>query len=267
MKFKLLSQAICAPGIDSFSEFTQLIADNKKPDTSLPLAKYSPIFLPANERRRTTATIKLALKVAEEAIENLTKSYPDINTQQLPVLFVSKDGDTLIAANMCEAVADEEPMISPIQFHNSVHNAPAGYWMIGQKNQAEASAISAGNASVANGILEAFLQSKAGKTPVLLVCYDLAIDNRISPSLTQPLPFGCAWVIEAESSQENIASPSLSMKLENLTSPIKTHPNPYQGLPAADFYPIIVALAQQKKSTFLLPFNPQRGLTLSIYHD
>ena len=73
---------------------------------------------------------------------------------------------------MCETLAREPRSLSPTRFHNSVHNAAAGYWTIGTGAMAAATAISAYDASFAQGLLEALVQLATGTEAVLLVAYD-----------------------------------------------------------------------------------------------
>src|SRR3546814_16767116 len=49
----------------------------------------------------------------------------------LPSVFASTHGDLPIMDYMCATLASEPRTISPTKFHNSVHNAAAGYWTIG----------------------------------------------------------------------------------------------------------------------------------------
>lgn len=250
MKASILGLGLTAPGLVNFEQFKALMAENKTPELSEPLEKYSPSFLPANERRRTTATIKLALKTAEQAWNSFKEANPKALTQ-VPVLFVSKDGDTLNSAKICQALSENEPMISPTQFHNSVHNAPAGYWMIGQNNHAPASAISAGMYAVANGLLEAVLQSQQAKTPVLVVFYDLPVDQAIASieadstdkTNKTPSPFAFAMVLDASQKEGLDTCPSLSLILTSIENKLELADNPYQGLPAAQAYPLLKKIA------------------------
>ncbi|MEA3404383.1 MAG: beta-ketoacyl synthase chain length factor [Pseudomonadota bacterium] len=256
MKVNILSLGITAPGLVNFASFKKLIKSGQAPDISQPLEKYSPAFLPANERRRTTATIKLALATAEEAWNHYRGCYPD-ETDQIPVLFVSRDGDTMISARMCEAVNDEEPMISPTHFHNSVHNAPAGYWMIGQNNQAPASAISVGSFSIANGLLEAVLQSQTAAKPVLVVFYDLPVDPAIPTNFNQPqnVPFACSMVLSADDLIQSDEFPSLTIKLDREPGNHKED-NPYKGVPAAEAYTLLksMILVENKVGPFEISY-------------
>ena len=93
---------------------------------SAELPKLAPQLLPANERRRTTNYIKLALQVADEA---------NLKDKQLAAVFASSNGDFQISNTICNTLAGEPKFISPTQFHNSVHNAPSGYWAIAANSQ------------------------------------------------------------------------------------------------------------------------------------
>lgn len=271
MKAQILSIGLTAPGLVDFETFKNMMLNNQSPDTSEALEKYSPTFLPANERRRTTATIKLALKTAEEALVAFQQAYPEAEIN-LPVLFVCKDGDTLISARMCQAVSEEEPMISPTQFHNSVHNAPAGYWMIGQENQAPASAISVGEYAIANGLLEAVLQSQNYGKPVLMVVYDLPLDELMPVDAAQKsqAPFAFSMILDASDMSEKSDYPVLSLSVTQDAPHQPSKINPYMGVPAAEAYPLLqsIALYQSGKgneeSEINFPLNRNNFIKVSL---
>ncbi len=257
MKAQILSVGVTAPGIVNFQDFRQTLQAGEAFDLSLPLEKYSPSFLPSNERRRVTQTIKIALKTAEEALSFFQKAFPN-EAENLPVLFVSKDGDPQISAKMCQAVSEDPPLISPIQFHNSVHNAPAGYWMIGQSNQATANAISAGKYAVANGLLETVLQSKSEKKPVLVVIYDLPLDNLMPVDALQKsyVPFAFSMVIDANQVIPSTEFPVLSLSLEAAKEQgSMEEENPYTGVPAAEGYTLLKAIAEHSVKPLKKPIH------------
>lgn len=275
MKARILSVGLTAPGLVDFETLTQMALAGQTPDTSAALVKYSPLFLPANERRRTTPTIKLALKTAEDALIQYHQAWSNadsITDLALPVLFVSKDGDTFISARMCQAVSEAEPMISPTQFHNSVHNAPAGYWMIGQQNQAPASAISVGDYAIANGLLEAILQSQRYGKPVLMVVYDLPLDELMPVTEAQKsqLPFAFSMVLDASvlAPEAERGCPQLSLYITPQASPtsvVKGH-NPYAGVPAAEAYPLLraIALFEREAELFEMHFPLNRNNSIKV---
>src|SRR5690606_29868165 len=84
----------------------------------------------------------------------------------------STHGDLAITDYMCATLAGDPREISPTKFHNSVHNAAAGYWTIGVGCTRPATALSSGDASFALGLLEALSQLASGEPAVLLAAYD-----------------------------------------------------------------------------------------------
>ena len=130
--------------------------------------KPSPQLLAANERRRAPETVAVALEVALAACSAAGR-----DPKQLPSVFASTHGDLAITDYMAETLAADPRAISPTRFHNSVHNAAAGYWTIGAGCMAAATAISAGTASFAQGLLEALVQLATGDEAVLLAAYDI----------------------------------------------------------------------------------------------
>jgi hypothetical protein len=129
--------------------------------------KPSPQLLAPNERRRAPETVAVALEVALAACSDAQRD-PKI----LPSVFTSTHGDLAITDYMCRQLADDPAGISPIRFHNSVHNAAAGYWTIGAETHAPATALSAFHGSFAQGLLEALTQLATGTEELLLVGYD-----------------------------------------------------------------------------------------------
>ncbi|MCB1559742.1 MAG: beta-ketoacyl synthase chain length factor [Xanthomonadales bacterium] len=127
----------------------------------------APDLLPANERRRAPDTVLLALQVAQAACADA-----DADPKALPSIFASTHGDLAITDYMCATLADSPADLSPTRFHNSVHNAAAGYWTIGCGCHAATTAISAYRATLAQGLIEAALQLAANESQVLLVAYD-----------------------------------------------------------------------------------------------
>lgn len=130
-------------------------------------ARPSPQLLPANERRRAPETVAVALEVALAACQSAGR-----DPATLASVFASAHGDLAITDYMCTTLASEPRAVSPTRFHNSVHNAAAGYWTIGAGCMRAATAISAGQASFAQGLIEALAQLGDGAQAVLLVGYD-----------------------------------------------------------------------------------------------
>ena len=152
-------------GLPSWDAARAFVADGSLPVD--PPARPSPQLLAPNERRRAPDTVAVALEVALAACVDAGR-----DPARLPSVFASTHGDLPITHYMCETLATDPRAISPTRFHNSVHNAAAGCWTIGAGAMTPATAISAYDASFAQGLLEAMVQLATGDKAVLLVGYD-----------------------------------------------------------------------------------------------
>lgn len=127
----------------------------------------APQLLAPNERRRAPETVAVALEVALAACQAAGR-----DAAALPSVFASTHGDLAVTDYICATLASDPRSLSPTRFHNSVHNAAAGYWTIGAGAMQPTTALSAFDASFAQGLLEALVQLHSGSDAVLLVGYD-----------------------------------------------------------------------------------------------
>ncbi len=134
-----------------------------------PQPRVSPAMLAPTERRRAPDTVALALEVASRACEAA-----GVDPKAIPSVFASTYGDLPINDYMCSTLATTPLLCSPTKFHNSVHNAAAGYWTIGTGSMKPSTALLAGEATFGAGLLESVVQALADATPVLFVAYDVA---------------------------------------------------------------------------------------------
>ncbi len=152
-------------GLPSWDAARAFVATGTLPEAAP--AKPSPQLLPPNERRRAPESVAVALDVALSACQAAGR-----DPASLPSVFTSTHGDLSITDYVCTTLAAEPLAMSPTKFHNSVHNAAAGYWTIGAGCYEAATAISAYDGSFAEGLVEALAQLAAGAEAVLLVGYD-----------------------------------------------------------------------------------------------
>src|SRR5687767_8356979 len=96
----------------------------------------APALLPPAERRRSSEIIKLTLAVGREAI-----TAAGLDAAGLPTVSASSGGDGETCHAICEVLASADRRISPTRFHNSVHNAAAGYWSIATGAMTSASVL------------------------------------------------------------------------------------------------------------------------------
>ncbi|UCH47340.1 MAG: beta-ketoacyl synthase chain length factor [Betaproteobacteria bacterium] len=155
-----------------------------------PAKRPSPDLLPANERRRAPDTVAIALAVGSEACAHAQR-----NPSTLPSVFASTHGDLAITDYMCDTLASTPGLISPTRFHNSVHNAAAGYWAIATGSTRPYTAISADRYSFGNGLLEALVQAQSDNETVLLVAYDIAAQGPLANVVKSTGRLGCALVL------------------------------------------------------------------------
>jgi hypothetical protein len=85
--------------------------------------------------------------------------------------------------------------MSPTRFHNSVHNAPAGYWSIFARSRAPSTTLCGYDASFAAGLLEAAAQTTVEQRPVLLVAYDLPSPEPLRKLSLVSRPFAAALLL------------------------------------------------------------------------
>jgi hypothetical protein len=157
--------AFWGSGLPSWDAARAFVNDGTVPEACP--RKPQPSLLPPNERRRAPDSVALAIEVAQAACSAAARE-----PATLPSVFTSTHGDLAITDTMCATLAEAPLTISPTKFHNSVHNAAAGYWTIGSGCMVPATAISAYRASFAQGLLEALALLAAGEDAVLLVAYD-----------------------------------------------------------------------------------------------
>jgi hypothetical protein len=96
----------------------------------------APEALPPAERRRTGLPVRLALDVGLQALRASTRE-----PERLATVFTSSCGDGTVIHELCEALDSAERAVSPTRFHNSVHNAPAGYWGIALRARAPSTSL------------------------------------------------------------------------------------------------------------------------------
>ena len=163
-------------------------------------------LLPANERRRASPSVLLAMEVAQQAV---AMSGRDAAT--LPCVFASADGDQATTDYMCATLAQTPTELSPTRFHNSVHNAPVGYWTIAVGCNAPSNAVAAQRATFGAALLEAACQVLDEQRAVLLVCADAVGSGPLLEVTGCNVSFGCALVLAPEAGTRALARLALQL--------------------------------------------------------
>ncbi|MCL2344606.1 MAG: beta-ketoacyl synthase chain length factor [Desulfobulbus sp.] len=199
-------------------------------------------LLPAVERRRASLTVRLAVDVAQAALQQ-----SGLKAQDVALVFASSNGDTNTIHNICTALATPERFVSPTNFHNSVHNAAAGYWSIGAASMQPSTCLSAREYSVAAGLIEAAAQCATENLPVLLAIFDTPFPEPLHAAMPTRHVFGMALVLDAKP-EGSLAR--LSLTVESAAAPNATRMVNDENLenlrldsPAARSLPLLAALA------------------------
>lgn len=210
---KLFIEAVglAAPGLSGWEEALPVLRGARE-YAAAELPVYQPNLLPPNERRRASPTVRMAFRVAEEALRDSA-----IAANELATVFVSADGDLQISNRICIALAEPQRLISPTDFHNSVHNAAAGYWSIASGAQGPSTAISAWDGGFAAGLLEAAGMTHVEGFNTLLVAYDLPAPEPLLSKRPMPQVFGVALLLSARRSEKSLAQLQLAFGMETET--------------------------------------------------
>ena len=191
MRVAIAGVGVVGPGLLGWALALPVLA-GVRPYEPAPLPKLVPACMPSRERRRATGSIALAISAAEEAVGDRD------GAGDIPAVFASSGGDTEVIDSICNALLQPGRPVSPWQFHNSVHNAPAGYWSIAMGGQAPTTSLSAYDASFAAGLLEAAGLLHEGAREVLLVAYDVLAPPAIYPFRPLEAPFALALLLATE---------------------------------------------------------------------
>ena len=148
--------------------------------------------LPGTERRRANDVSRWSIAAALDA----TRGAHAEDVAGLATVFGSADGDGLVLDAMLAALAEDKVAVSPTVFHNSVFNAPAGYWGIGAKAHGSSTSLCAGEGTFAATLLESLGIVEAAHEPVLLVVCDLPFPPRVPLTCGGRAPFAGALLLE-----------------------------------------------------------------------
>jgi hypothetical protein len=227
-----------------------------------PHRRPTPDLLPAAERRRASDSVALAVEVAAAAVAQAGRGQ-----DELPSVFVSAHGDLAISDHMCAALRESAPQISPTRFHNSVHNAPAGYWTIAAGCMRASTSIAAYLRSFATGLLEALIQVESDGEAILLVGADIcAIGPLASANFSRGL-LGAALVLAPVRGERSVAAVDWQLA-HRPAGPVAPRCAAARALGEnglADALPLYEALAREAPQTELdLPLAMTNSLALSL---
>jgi hypothetical protein len=246
---------LAAPGLPSWAAGSAVLRGEHS-YLYEPLPPHSPAMLPLNERRRATPAVRLAFQAAEDAMAATA-----LPAAGLATVFASSDADLAIIHRICVALTATPRFISPTDFHNSVHNAAAGYWSIAAGARAASTTIGAHDGSFAAGLLEACLQVEVDGGDVLLVAFDLPAPEPLHSKRPIAHPAAVALVLTRQRGTDSCVLSCATSKDAETTMAEEPLEHLRLGNPAARSLPLLQRLATGRAGRVVLPMG---GANLSV---
>lgn len=238
---------LAAPGLNGWPQ-GRAVLTGEQPYADEDLPRYAPNLLPPNERRRATAVGRLAFQSAEEAIAGLNGA-----ADSLAAVFTSSGGDTDIVNTICGSLAMPERPVSPTHFHNSVHNAAAGYWSIATASRLPSTSLAAYDGSFGAGLMEAAVLCHCEHQPVLLVAYDTMPTEPLHAKRPLTSSFSVALLLRPDRGALGSLSLSYAQGEDESTLEDGALEALRQGNPAARALPLLELLARRQAGQLVLP--------------
>jgi len=188
LAFKVLGVGAWGSGFRNWIDLQKCLAGESLEDDGAKGPK--PEVIPPNERRRAPLPVRLAVEASWQACIDAEFS-PD----QLGCVFVSGLGDTQLTDYMCKVLAGENKALSPTKFHNSVHNAAAGYWTISTDCMQAANSVAGFGESVSLTLMESLIQAHAEQRALLLTFYDAPSSPVLKELLKNEHSFAVSMII------------------------------------------------------------------------
>lgn len=183
--FRIESWAAFAPGLETGEDWAQWLRHPVAIDA--PADKIKLTAVPPLLRRRFGTPGKYAMAAAMPLVETI---------DDLPSIFASRHGDTLLSLELLQGIARGEPM-SPTSFSLAVHNAVSGLFSIVRKDRSAVTAIAAMQGLVLQTLFEAIGQLQTVER-LLCVIYDIPLPDfyqQCREEDAEPFPHAIALIL------------------------------------------------------------------------
>ncbi len=257
------SIGLIGPGLPDWPHAAAALAGRatyERARTALP----PPASLPSAERRRTGPVVRTALAVGHEAVAASGR-----NATTLATVFAASGGDGQNCHAICETLAGDDRQLSPTRFHNSVHNAPAGYWSIAAHARATSNVLCAHDGSFAAGLLESLCQVAVDGVPGLLIAYDADYPQPLRAVRPVADAFGVALVLAplADTAAQRPGLAHIEAQLTDAPATKVASPE-FEALrasnPAARALPLLEAIAQRRAASVVIDYLPETRVRIDL---
>jgi hypothetical protein len=240
---------IAGPGLDGWPASREVLARTAPYEPAL--FQPRPVsLLPPAERRRAGPAIRLAIGAGIEALDHAKR-----DPATMAMVFTSSSGDTDTISDILCVLATDRREVSPTRFHNSVHNAPAGYWAVATGSREPSTSLCALDDSFSAGLLEAAVQAVVDTRPVTLTAYDLPYPEPLHGARPIEGMFAMALVLTPQLTNQTFASLTITPGSGGLLAapmPDARLERLRLGNPAARSLPLLAAIARGGPETIRL---------------
>ncbi|HWH48715.1 MAG TPA: beta-ketoacyl synthase chain length factor [Burkholderiales bacterium] len=260
LKFFVEAAAVLAPGLVGWEAAQPVLAGSAAyVPTELVLPPLE--ALPSAERRRVGMAVKLPISVGLQAL-----AQAGTTGAAVPTVFTSSGADGGVINEICTMLAGADRLISPTRFHNSVHNAPSGYWGIATASHAPSTSLCAFDWSFVAGLLEAAAQVNVDHQSALLIAYDLPYPEPLREKRPIRHPFATALLITRARTARSAASCALGSRTGGAPSRMQDHDleELRRDNPAARSLPLLVALAGARATQLFIESAAGECLAISV---
>jgi len=256
------SVGLLGPGLPGWSASRPILA-GAQPYESGEVVLAAPEALPAPERRRTGKPVRLALSAGLDALAGTARRHDTVAS-----VFTSSGGDGQVIHEICTTLASAQRQLSPTRFHNSVHNAPAGYWSIALRSHMPSTSLCCSDWSFAAGLLEAGVQCFSENGAVLLVSYDVPEPEPLNTAHPILGVMGAALLLVPKASPAAFARIDLRIEAD-APAPSRMQDPGLEALrsgnPTGRALPLLQALAQPYiRSSVVLDYLSGTALRLEV---
>lgn len=252
---------LLGPGLTSWQASCAVLASTEA-YVSAPIVLVASELLPAAERRRTGVPVKLALAVGHEAFVHAGR-----DAAMTATVFTSSGGDGDNVHQICETLAVAQLEVSPTRFHNSVHNAAAGYWCIASGSREPSTSVCGYDASFAVGLIEAAAQIVVDGRAVALISYDHPYPEPLHAVRSMGSNFAAALVLTAQATANTFAMLDVSVISAQASHTVMSDDaleTLRTSVPAARSLPLLSALARKATEVILLEYVGGNNLRVAV---
>ncbi len=250
------------PGLAGWAE-SRAVLTGKSPSCDATPTDPSASLLPPNERRRSSESVRWALHVAQEAMQQA-----EADAREVATVFASSDGETGVLDRLCTALAAPRRTISPTLFHHSVHNAASGYWGIATGSQQSSTVLACYDSSFCAALLEAAAYAQIEERSVLLVAYDLPPPPPLYAARPLRGGFAAALLLTRTPAPRNIAQFDLTLSTDLSQDATNMEDAGLEALrsgnQAARSLPLLAAIARQRGTLVRLEYLEDQHVLIRV---